>query len=259
MKVELEDAHFWPEVEPGTSAFVHKLAVRRAWAKTGVSTALLSYARARAQQLGRTHLRLDCVANREGLRSLYEGFGFALHSVVQMGATSFARYEISTVTLWVRRSDFCRAKEIRLIMKTTSYGVLILNEHGQLLLAHATARKHWDIPKGGAEDGESPQQAAIREVREETGIELPADSLEEIGRVPYLPRKDLHLFRVVLHTRNCDIAECKCTTFFPHHASGAMTPEVDQFRWVDIAEVPAFAAKSMTALLRSLPGFEAMP
>lgn len=38
-----------------------------------------------------------------------------------------------------------------------------------------------------------------------------------------------------------------------------MTPEVDQFRWVDIADVPAFAAKSMTALLRTLPGFEAMP
>lgn len=38
MKFELEDAHFWPEVPPGTSAFVHKLVVRRAWAKKGVST-----------------------------------------------------------------------------------------------------------------------------------------------------------------------------------------------------------------------------
>ena len=99
MKFELEDAHFWPEVPPGTSAFVHKLAVRRAWAKKGVSTQLLSYARARAQELGRAHLRLDCVADRQGLRNLYEGFGFALHSVVQIGATSFARYEISTATL----------------------------------------------------------------------------------------------------------------------------------------------------------------
>jgi putative (di)nucleoside polyphosphate hydrolase len=38
-----------------------------------------------------------------------------------------------------------------------------------------------------------------------------------------------------------------------------MTPEADQFRWVDIADIPALAAKSMTALLRTLPGFEAMP
>ena len=35
MKFELEDAYFWPEVLPGTSAFVHKLAVRRTWAKKG--------------------------------------------------------------------------------------------------------------------------------------------------------------------------------------------------------------------------------
>lgn len=144
-------------------------------------------------------------------------------------------------------------------MKTTSYGVLILNEHGQLLMAHATGQKHWDIPKGGANEGESPREAAIREVREETGIELIADSMKELGRMAYLARKDLHLFHVVLHTRSCDISACKCTSFFPHHASGAMTPEVDQFRWVDIADVPALAAKSMTALLRSLPGFEVIP
>ncbi len=96
MKFELEDAYFWPEVLPGTSAFVHKLAIRRAWAKQGVSTALLMYARTRAQQLERAWLRLDCVADRQGLRKLYEGFGFSLHSIVQKGATSFARYELPT-------------------------------------------------------------------------------------------------------------------------------------------------------------------
>ena len=143
-------------------------------------------------------------------------------------------------------------------MKTTSYGVLITNEQGQLLMAHATGRKHWDIPKGGAEEGESARDAAVREVREETGIELVPDSLAEVGRMRYLPAKDLHLFQVTVHTRDCDIASCKCTSFFPHHASGAMTPEVDRFKWVDVVDIPAHAAKSMTALLRTLPGFEAM-
>jgi GNAT superfamily N-acetyltransferase len=99
MKFELDDAHFWPEVPPGTSAFVHKLAVRRAWAKKGVSNELLSYARSRARQLGRAHLRLDCVADRQGLRKLYEGFGFALHSVVRIGSTAYARYEIPSALL----------------------------------------------------------------------------------------------------------------------------------------------------------------
>jgi len=94
MKFELEDAYFWPEVVPGTSAFIHKLAVSRAWAKKEVSTELLSYARARARHLACAYLRLDCVADRKALRDLYEDFGFALHSIVQKGDLSFARYEL---------------------------------------------------------------------------------------------------------------------------------------------------------------------
>lgn len=143
-------------------------------------------------------------------------------------------------------------------MKATSFGVLIFNEQGQLLLAHATGQKHWDIPKGGAEEGETPRAAALREVQEETGIVLPPDSLEELGRMAYNAQKVLHLFRIVLHTRDCDVAACRCTSFFPHRVSGLMTPEVDEFRWVDIVDIPNLAAKSMTALLRKLPGFEAM-
>ncbi|MDQ0085500.1 GNAT superfamily N-acetyltransferase [Variovorax boronicumulans] len=94
MRLDMEDPFFWPEIEPGSSAFVHKLAVRRAWAGRGVSTALLAFARERAFELGRRHLRLDCVADRAALRSLYERFGFLLHSEIQKGTSSFARYEL---------------------------------------------------------------------------------------------------------------------------------------------------------------------
>jgi GNAT superfamily N-acetyltransferase len=94
VRLDMEDPFFWPEIEPGSSAFVHKLAVRRAWAGRGVSTAPLAFARERAFELGRRHLRLDCVADRAALRSLYERFGFQLHSEIQKGNSSFARYEL---------------------------------------------------------------------------------------------------------------------------------------------------------------------
>ena len=94
VRIDLDDPVFWPEIESGNAAFVHKLAVRRSAAGQGVSTALLDFAQAHTARLGRSFLRLDCVADRAALRSLYERFGFALHSVVHKGATSFARYEL---------------------------------------------------------------------------------------------------------------------------------------------------------------------
>ena len=95
MRLDLEDPQYWPEIASGSSLYLHKLAVRRAWAGRGVSTALLGFARERARALHRDCLRLDCVADRQGLRTLYEGFGFALHSEVDKGNWSVARYELA--------------------------------------------------------------------------------------------------------------------------------------------------------------------
>ena len=53
-----------------------------------------------------------------------------------------------------------------------SCGVVVVRQAGKdwstLLLR---AYHHWDFPKGIRERGEDPMQAAIREVREETGID----------------------------------------------------------------------------------------
>lgn len=95
MRLDLEDPHYWPEIAPGSSVYLHKLAIRRAFAGQGISTALLGIARDRTRALQRPWLRLDCVADRQGLRALYEGFGFALHSEVSKGNWSVARYEMA--------------------------------------------------------------------------------------------------------------------------------------------------------------------
>ena len=95
VRLDLDDPLFWPEVEAGSTLYVHKLAVARVAAGRGVPKALLDFARERARQLGRPWLRLDCVADRAPLRALYEGYGFALHDVIHKGDRSFARYELA--------------------------------------------------------------------------------------------------------------------------------------------------------------------
>lgn len=94
VKFQLEDALFWPDVPRGEAAYVHRLAVKRAFAGQGVSTALLQWAAERARALGRRFLRLDCEASRPKLRALYERFGFRHHSDRQVGPYFVARYQL---------------------------------------------------------------------------------------------------------------------------------------------------------------------
>lgn len=54
-------------------------------------------------------------------------------------------------------------------------GVIIINEQDQILLVqrgHAPQQGRWTIPGGKLEPGETPQEAAIREGFEETGLHL---------------------------------------------------------------------------------------
>jgi GNAT superfamily N-acetyltransferase len=94
MRFQLEDQLFWPDLDGGDSAFVHRLAVRRSHAGRGISTALLQWAVTRARALGKRYLRLDCDAERTRLRELYERFGFRLHSYRQVGPYYVSRYEL---------------------------------------------------------------------------------------------------------------------------------------------------------------------
>lgn len=54
-----------------------------------------------------------------------------------------------------------------------SAAVLPVDEGGRLLLAwHAGATDGWGVVGGGVDPGESPAEAAIREAREEIGVEV---------------------------------------------------------------------------------------
>ena len=93
VRFQLEDPLFWPDLTRDDSAYLHRLVVRRRFKGKGVSTALMQWGVSHACALGKRWLRLDCDANRPKLRSLYEGFGFRLHSLRQAGPYYVARYE----------------------------------------------------------------------------------------------------------------------------------------------------------------------
>lgn len=59
--------------------------------------------------------------------------------------------------------------------------VIVVADRRVLLVSHWFAPWAWTLPGGGVDPGEDPERAAIREVREETGIEIKSMA-GEIGR-----------------------------------------------------------------------------
>ncbi len=74
-------------------------------------------------------------------------------------------------------------------MKTetaTSAGGVVFDEAGRVVLLAQTppgGRRRWSLPKGAVEHGETPELAALREVREETGLD--AEILKPVGIIDY--------------------------------------------------------------------------
>lgn len=70
-----------------------------------------------------------------------------------------------------------------------SCGCIVLNNANQVLLIHHNAG-HWDFPKGHVEEGETEIQTAIREVKEETGIDVQVNEKYRYT-TKYSPKEDV--------------------------------------------------------------------
>ena len=68
-----------------------------------------------------------------------------------------------------------------------SCGAVIFNDEDKVLIVKHNAG-HWDFPKGHMEAGETETQTAIREVKEETNIDVTLDSDEPFIKVKHYLR-----------------------------------------------------------------------
>ena len=135
--------------------------------------------------------------------------------------------------------------------RALSCGVIVRRHSGELLLCHATGRDYWDLPKGVLDPGETPIEAALRELQEEAGLALTAQTVRDLGVHPYLARKDLHLFVVDPPQPGLSTDACRCTTTY-RGRNGRDIPEIDSYRWFTRDEVPHHAGRNMARVLMAL-------
>jgi len=70
-----------------------------------------------------------------------------------------------------------------------SCGCIVINDKNKVLLIHHNAG-HWDFPKGHMEEGETEIQTAIREVKEETNIDVEVNEKYRYT-TKYSPKEDV--------------------------------------------------------------------
>jgi 8-oxo-dGTP diphosphatase len=61
---------------------------------------------------------------------------------------------------------------------------IIFDDYGRVLLCHRRDMDAWNLPGGGLEPGELPNECVVREVREETGLEVRVDRLVGVYAKP---------------------------------------------------------------------------
>jgi 8-oxo-dGTP pyrophosphatase MutT (NUDIX family) len=102
-------------------------------------------------------------------------------------------------------------------------GGVICDDQGRVALVYRPKYEDWTFPKGKLEPGESEEEAALREVREETGLDV------ELGReLGYVEYTDPHGRPKTVHYWEMGVN------------GGEFTPnrEVSDLRWLPFDEAP---------------------
>jgi 8-oxo-dGTP pyrophosphatase MutT (NUDIX family) len=118
------------------------------------------------------------------------------------------------------------------LRRETSFGGVVLraspaSEGFDLLTIVPRGTRVTGLPKGGANPGETPEQTAAREVREETGTTVKV--LERLGEVSYWYRRHGRRIYKTVHFFRCDYLSGD-TADHDH--------EVDAVRWIPLADAP---------------------
>ena len=111
-----------------------------------------------------------------------------------------------------------------------SVNVVVTNDEGEVLLIRRTDNDNWAVPGGAVDLGESVAQAAVRETREESGIDCQITGIVGIYSDPR---------HVILYTSDGEVRQEFSILLTARPVDGQPTPssETSEVRWVGAGEL----------------------
>lgn len=120
-------------------------------------------------------------------------------------------------------------------------GIVLIDSRGRVFVGQRSDTKNaWQMPQGGIDKGETPREAALRELKEETGTDkarivgvtrswlrydLPADLQAKVWKGKYRGQEQKwFLMRFTGRDEDIDLA--------------AHTPEFDTWKWLPFKQLP---------------------
>jgi len=128
--------------------------------------------------------------------------------------------------------------------KKYSAGVVITD--GESMLVCKTTYGN-DIPKGEIDKGESPLQAAVREVKEETNYTVNKNDLEDFGNHTYIKgeyAKDLHIFKYEVDELP-RLNSFSCDSYYIDRDTGKKLPEVLGYDYIKLNQLGKHLSPNM--------------
>jgi ADP-ribose pyrophosphatase YjhB (NUDIX family) len=134
-----------------------------------------------------------------------------------------------------------------------SVNVVVTNDQGQILLIRRSDNDNWAVPGGAIDLGESMTQAAVRETKEESGIDCEIAGLVGIYTDPR---------HIILYTSNGEARQEFSILLTARPVGGQPTPsdESSEVRWVERADLEDYTMdRSMRLRVRDFLEFSGQP
>ena len=114
-----------------------------------------------------------------------------------------------------------------------SVNVVVVNDAGEILMIRRSDNENWAVPGGAIDLGESMTQAAIRETKEESGIDCEITGLVGIYTDPK---------HIILYTSNGEARQEFSILLTARPIGGTPTPsdETTEVRWVKPSEITGY-------------------